>query len=231
MALELPTQLVECISRIKTISNRRVVQERVWLYVQSSPDYFNEFVKDNLVLLHARYGFNSNEHGDWVCPSLCYLGGIDGGEGNNLRALNSLILKSPVDEMPSMEEIKIQHEWCEEFSRASSDKTHTLLTTEELQEHYVARICSQFYDHTILLNAWRESGSPRDQQDCANTNDRKHIKSVLTAQRRNVLSAKELVQKFQKVFAPSFIVDRAKATQLLEQKVYEQLEEILRSCI
>jgi hypothetical protein len=230
MALELPSNLVDCISRIEVLRGHRVTEGRVWLYVQSDPEYFNEIVADNIALARSRYGFSPVEHSDWVYPALSYLGGGWGGDSNQPRPLNSWILKNPVSFVPTCAQIREQYEWCAEYLRASSDKTIHLAAEEELQEKYVARVCGEFSDHIKLLAHWREIKSPREQQECYTGMTGRQVKVMVNAQLENTLSAKRVKENYEQVLAPEFLIESATAHYAMEAEILRQLQGSMRYC-
>lgn len=236
MGLDLPSELVKCLSRTRVSYNDAVTEEKLWLYVQSSPEDFNAMVTDHVKLIHARYGFSAPEHGDWVYPACCCFAGAEGISKSTSRPLNSWDLKEPFTPVPSLGEIRQQHEWRQEYIRATAgNKNRPSLQVEEceaedLQEQHVGKVCAQLADYTILLVEWRNAGGPREQEDCLGNLDRKQMKSILNAQRRTMLDAKKIMEGFRLLYAPTFMIENATATYMREQVLCEQIRHAMRFC-
>lgn len=227
----LPPQIASLVSQTakKRLRGYRITPDYVEAYVQSTPEFFNEIVADHLALCHARYCFHSPEHEDWVYPAFCLKGGA-AVNPSRIYPLNSWVLKSPVDLVPSYDQIVEEHDWSTEFVRASSKTPIVLLTQDELHEQYVIRTCEQIIDHLKMLVVWVEAGRPREQQDCFTGMDRKKVRKVLSSQRLNELDAKEKLAIFKKYHAPSFMIDELRASLAREQSICDQLNESMRYC-
>lgn len=227
----LPPQIASLVSQAskKRLRGYRVTPDYAETYVQSTPEFFNEIVSDYLALCHAEYGFYSPEHGDWVYPAKGLKGGVQSNK-DRMSPLNSWVLKSPVDLVPSYDQIVEEREWRLELVKASSSTPIVLLTLDQLHEDYVTRTCEQVIDHLKLLGIWADAGRPREQQDCFTGMDRKGVKKVLGLQRLNELDAKEKLAIFKKYHAPSFMVDELRASLAREQSICDQLNESMRYC-
>lgn len=235
MGFNLPSGLAKCLSKTIVSYTDTVTEEKLWLYVQSSSEDFNAMVADQVKLIHARYGYNASEHGDWAYLACCCFAGAQNISKETPRPLNSWDLKEPFTPIPSLKEIKKQHGWCEEYIRANLGNKNTsaqmdTLGPEELQEQYVGKVCAQLADHVTLLVEWRNAGGPREQEDCVGNVNRKQVKSILNAQRRNVLDAKKIMEGFRLLYAPTFMIETARATYVREQFLCEQIRHAMHFC-
>lgn len=227
----LPSHVASLISDAskRRLRGYRISPEYVDRYVQSTPEFFNEIVADCLALCHAEYGFYAPEHENWVYPAR-YLKGGAHLRPDGVSPLNSWVLKSPVDLVPSYEQIVEEEGWRQELVKASSSTPIILLSLDVLHEQYVKRTCEQVVDHTQMLSLWVDAGRPREQQDCFTGMKRKQVKEVLVLQRMNALDAKEKLSIFRKYHAPSFIVDELRASLAREQSICDQMSESMRYC-
>lgn len=229
--LSLPSHLVAAINAVKPFSFERFIPEEAWLYAASSPDYFNEILADRVALLHAQYGFNPPEHGDWVCADVVYLisGRLSmGSEKSFVYPLSSWDLKEPIDYLPSLEEMLELHFRMVKTIKDDGDLTTRPVTVEDIQEIRINTACQQLRDCETLLKLWVNRQSPRDQEQCFSSLGRKQIKQMLEHQDESINFAQEKLALFSTLEYPQFILDECHAKLYRECRISDQLKEVLR---
>ena len=231
MASELPEQLqIWIAAAFKTNPQYHCISpEQTELYVQSTSEFFNEIVADHLVVRRAQVGFDALEHSDWVYPALCVRAGVQT-HPEGIAPLNSWMLKSPLDWVPTFSQIIEECEWRREVVEVCSSSPTTPISVEQLQEELVVKTCEQVVDFVKILAVWVEAGRPREQQDCLIKMDRKRVKKILEQQIINKERAKEKLDIFKKYFAPDFLIEQLEGSYMKESAICEQLSESMRHC-
>ncbi len=231
MASKLPPRVQDWIAATLKAApkHHRISPAKAEIYVQSTSEFFNGIVADHLVLRRAQVGFDALEHADWVYPALCLRAGAQT-QSEGISPLNSWVLKSPIDWVPTFSHIIEECEWRREVMELCSDSPAAPLSLEQLQEELVAKTCEQVVDFVKILDMWVEAGRPREQQDCFTNMNRKLVKRVLDRQIINKRSAKEKLDTFKKYFAPDFLVEQLEGAYAKESAICEQLSESMRYC-
>lgn len=231
MNLSLPSRLVTAMEAVKRKRLHFFTPEKAWLYTASSPEFFNAIVEDRLGVLYAQYGFNPPEHEDWVHPEIIYsVGyGLQSEEiAGSYHPLNSMFLKNPIAFVPTLEEMLEFAEHSRMIAMSISDKTGKALTAEEIHDRYVEMACLQLKYCESLLQSWREMGMPREQRDCLPLPCISQGKKLLVTQQHNVDSVKRNYENLRRNLFPQFILDRYFAVLLREEKIFDELKEMLK---
>lgn len=205
------------------------------VHEQDSINHLNATLQSQILFLRVRYEFNPLALGDWVSTKSWYRvsvpitsEGRQSRELEELRPLNSWVLKDPVGIIPSVDEITEETEWKNSVSASLFGK-YLSWHVDDVHSSYVRQACAEVLACERLLIEWKRYGSVYEQEGWmfCSTEERKKFCLAVKRQRINVLEAKKKFELFRKNHAPKRLVSQAAGANLLEKRLLEKMQEVL----
>ncbi len=190
-------------------------------YMLGSTEDFNRLMDVNIECVAMLYGFNTNEHFDWVFPGVVL---HDLSSRGNFF-LDSWYLKYPIQELPEERLLRAEYKW--KMRHMPAYVCH-FSSEDDYLRALISQSCAEFDRYSDAMREWSISGAPHSQEDCIKEGTLNIFQFVLPFHRERREEKRLLFRSALRGNAPQHLLQRLESILDREHFICTTIEESIR---